>query len=321
MGKRLAAGEILPMSAGTAPALAPRFAATRKVPRYKLAVPAALTVLRSGVPDSIPGHTHEIGEGGLGVVAASQLLLGEAVRVEFLLPHMTTPVRATAVVRYQHENRFGLQFLRLSDEHQSTIRYWTRREADLLLVAPKPGTVKLTPPVATLVESPPFTPPGAAAGSSPLSSLENYGESNSTFSFRRVLVFGATMLVIVGLLGWWRWQQGWTELEAQVPKQETAPVMPRQQVPPETMQQRVTHKVMPEYPESARRARLQGTVVLDAVVNAEGAVTQLKVVSGPEALALAALDAVRWWRYEPYLVSGQPATVETTIAVEFRLAN
>ena len=62
-------------------------------------------------------------------------------------------------------------------------------------------------------------------------------------------------------------------------------------------------------------------VVLDTVVSAQGAVTQVKFVSGPEALSHAAIDAVRWWRYEPYLVNGQPATVETTVAVDFRLAN
>jgi protein TonB len=66
---------------------------------------------------------------------------------------------------------------------------------------------------------------------------------------------------------------------------------------------------------------VQGTVVLDAVVNPEGAVTQVKFVSGPEQLSSAAIDAVRWWRYEPYLVNGQPATIETTVAVDFRLAN
>jgi TonB family protein len=314
-GRLIAAGESQPMSAGTAPALAPKFATTRKVPRYKLAVPAALTVLRSGVPDSIPGHTHEIGEGGLGVVVASQLLLGEAVRVEFLLPHMTTPVRATAVVRYQHESRFGLQFLRLSDEQQSTIRYWTRREADVLLVAPKPHSA---PPSVT---SSADTAEDAAPHPALFSGFENYGNTNSSFSFRRVLVFGTATLVIVTLLGWWRWQQGWTELEAQVPAKEGVVAKPQLQVPAETMQQRITHKVMPEYPENARRAGLQGTVVLDAVVNADGTVTQLKVVSGPEALSLAAMDAVRWWRYQPYLVNGQPATVETTVSVEFRLAN
>jgi len=61
--------------------------------------------------------------------------------------------------------------------------------------------------------------------------------------------------------------------------------------------------------------------VLEAVVNPEGAVTHVKFVSGPEQLSSAAIDAVRWWRYEPYLVNGQPATIETTVAVDFRLAN
>src|SRR5678815_1386176 len=105
----------------------------RKVPRYKLTVPLELTVLRSGVPDSIRGRSLEMGEGGMGVVAASQLLLGESVRVEFLLPHMRSPVRATAVVRYQRSRSFGLQFLRLPIEQQSMIRYWTRSEGELLL--------------------------------------------------------------------------------------------------------------------------------------------------------------------------------------------
>ena len=87
------------------------------------------------------------------------------------------------------------------------------------------------------------------------------------------------------------------------------------------MQQRIRHLVPPEYPEDARQAGVQGTVVLDAVVNPQGAVTRVKFVSGPEQLSPAAIDAVRWWRYEPYLVNGQPATVETTVAVDFRLAN
>lgn len=323
------------MSAGTAPALAPKFATARKVPRYKLSVPAELTVLRSGVPDSISGHTHEIGEGGLGVVVASQLLLGEAVRVEFLLPHMTTPVRATAVVRYKYESRFGLQFLRLSVEQQSTIRYWTRREADVLLVTPKhhgtPPAIPpaITPPAPQALEPPAVTPNAAAevapeeptSDAAPFPSLENYGNESPRLTFRRVAAFAAAVFVIVALLGWWRWHEGWMELEAQVPAKTAETPKPQLQVPAETMQQRLTHRVMPEYPESARHTGVQGTVVLDAVVNAEGAVSQLKVVSGPEALSLAALDAVRWWRYDPYLVNGRPTAVETTISVDFRLAN
>jgi protein TonB len=64
---------------------------------------------------------------------------------------------------------------------------------------------------------------------------------------------------------------------------------------------------------------VQGLVVLDAVVDESGVVTQTKVVSGPPVLAAAAVDAVRWWHYDPYLVSGQPAAVETTITVNFQL--
>jgi TonB family protein len=131
----------------------------------------------------------------------------------------------------------------------------------------------------------------------------------------------ATAVVVVAALGWWRWQQGWTELEAKVSATAAVVRMPRLQVPAELMQRRITHEVAPEYPQSARRAGVQGTVVLAAVVNGEGAVTQVKVISGPPALSLAALEAVRWWRYEPYLVNGQPITVETKVALNFRLAN
>ena len=123
------------MTTGMMPAFSQGTASTRSVPRYKLTVPLALTVLRSGVPNNIPGRTLEIGDGGMGVVPASQLLVGESVRVEFLVPHTSSPVRATAVVRYQRERCFGLQFLRLPVEQQSIVRYWTRREGELLLAA------------------------------------------------------------------------------------------------------------------------------------------------------------------------------------------
>ncbi len=296
------------MSTGTTPALSPG-TTKRRVPRYKLTVPLGLTVLRSGIPDNISGRTLEIGEGGIGVVVASQLLLGESVRVEFLLPHMNTPVRATAIVRYQRAQCFGLEFLRLPDEQQSVIRYWTRHEAEILLVGKRPHNV---PARATSGE--------AVAAATPLSDIEDPGDSKRRPRVRRVVAF-AVPIIVVAALGWWRWQQGWTELEAQVPAKEAVVAKPQVTVPADAMQRRIRHEVAPEYPEVARRAGVQGTVVLDAIVSGEGAVTQLKVVSGPEALSRAAIDAVRWWRYDPYLVNGQPATVETTIAVGFRLAN
>lgn len=314
------------MSTGTTLAPLPINGPKRKVPRYKLAIPLNLTVLRSGVPDNLYGRTLEIGEGGMGVVVASQLLLGESVRVEFLLPHMTTPVRATAVVRYRHAMCFGLQFLRLPDEQQSIIRYWTRREADVQLATQRlPVEQVAAPPLVAKeqVAAPTFAEKEKAEDDLPVpfSNYEASGDSKINFRIPRLpwLVLG--FFLLVAALGWWRWQQGWSELEAQVPLKATEVPKPQLQVPAEAMQQRLRHEVRPEYPDAARQAGTQGTVVLDALVNAEGAVTQVKTVSGPEALAAAASDAVRWWRYEPYLVNGQPVTVETTITVNFRLTN
>jgi outer membrane biosynthesis protein TonB len=57
--------------------------------------------------------------------------------------------------------------------------------------------------------------------------------------------------------------------------------------------------------------------VLDAVVSADGTVINLHPVSGPDALVSAAMDAARWWRFRPYRARGEPATVETTLSVEF----
>jgi TonB family protein len=292
------------MSTGVTPELSQGTASKRSIPRYKLTVPLALTVLRSGVPNNIPGRTVEIGEGGMGVIPASHLLVGEYVRIEFLVPHMSSPVRATAVVRHQSERRFGLQFLRLSVEQQSIVRYWTRREGELLLTAQAEATL------------------GEAVAQPKVSlDFENSENSGRRFGFRRIVAFAGSITVIAAVLGWWQWQQGWAELEAQLPTRETELVQPQLKVPADAMGQRIIHQVMPEYPELARRAGVQGTVVLDTVVSVEGAVTQVKFVSGPEALTQAARNAVRWWRYEPYLVNGQPATVETTVAVDFRLAN
>ena len=300
----------VPVSTGTSPTFSPGTTPKRRVPRYTLTVPLNLTVLRSGIPDNIPGRTLEMGEGGMGVVVASQLLLGESVRIEFLLPHMTSPVRATAVVRYQRELCFGLQFLRLPVEQQSIIRYWTRCEGEILLVAQKPHAA-LTG--ATLGEQ--------AGKPTPLPDFDNSENPKRRSSIRRVVALAVPIIVIAAMLGWWRWQQEWTALEAQPPAKETLVAKPKLKVPADAMQRRIRHEVLPEYPEDARQAGVQGVVVLDVVVSAEGAVTQVKFVSGPEALSLAAIDAVRWWRYEPYLVSGQPATVGTTVAVDFRLAN
>jgi len=80
-------------------------------------------------------------------------------------------------------------------------------------------------------------------------------------------------------------------------------------------------KVAPEYPPIAKAARVQGTVVLEAVISKDGQIKNLRVISGPPMLQQAALDAVKTWTYRPYLLNGEPAEVRTTINVIFTLGN
>jgi TonB family protein len=79
----------------------------------------------------------------------------------------------------------------------------------------------------------------------------------------------------------------------------------------------LTHKVKPVYPAEARRLRVQGNVVIDATVTAEGQVGELKLVSGDPMLSAAALDAVRQWRYTPYTLNGKPIPKPTRITISF----
>jgi len=86
------------------------------------------------------------------------------------------------------------------------------------------------------------------------------------------------------------------------------------------MQNNLITKVPPVYPPEAKKARIQGKVVLEAVVGTTGHVENLKVVSGPGALQQSAMDAVRQWVYKPYLVNGNPVEVITDINVIYSLA-
>ena len=76
---------------------------------------------------------------------------------------------------------------------------------------------------------------------------------------------------------------------------------------------------MPQYPAIAKAARIQGIVVLQATISKSGSIQNLRVISGPPMLQQAAMDAVRSWRYKPYLLNGEPVEVETTINVVFNL--
>ena len=81
----------------------------------------------------------------------------------------------------------------------------------------------------------------------------------------------------------------------------------------------LVHKVVPAYPPLARAARLQGQVVLQAVISKQGTIENLRVLAGHPILIPAAIEAVRQWRYRPYILNNEPVEVETQITVNFSL--
>jgi protein TonB len=82
----------------------------------------------------------------------------------------------------------------------------------------------------------------------------------------------------------------------------------------------LVRKVNPVYPPLARQARISGTVVLRAVISKDGSIENLSLVSGHPMLAPAAIDAVKQWKYKPYLLNGEPVEVDTEVQVNFTLA-
>ncbi len=79
-------------------------------------------------------------------------------------------------------------------------------------------------------------------------------------------------------------------------------------------------KVEPTYPPLARQTRMEGVVVIEAILDEQGKVVEAKISSGPPLLIQAALDAVRKWRYEPTYLNDQPVSVQLNVTVNFRLS-
>jgi protein TonB len=81
----------------------------------------------------------------------------------------------------------------------------------------------------------------------------------------------------------------------------------------------LVHRVEPVYPDFAARARVEGTVILEAVIDEEGAVQSLKVLRSVPLLDKAALTAVEQWRYSPVMLNGRPVRAILTVTVSFRM--
>jgi periplasmic protein TonB len=79
-------------------------------------------------------------------------------------------------------------------------------------------------------------------------------------------------------------------------------------------------RISPTYPPLARQARIQGQVVLHAVISKEGSIEGLTLISGHPMLAPAAIEAVKQWKYKPYLLNGEPVEVDTEVMVNFTLS-
>jgi periplasmic protein TonB len=79
-------------------------------------------------------------------------------------------------------------------------------------------------------------------------------------------------------------------------------------------------RVNPTYPPLARQARIQGTVILQAQISKDGSIENLQLISGHPMLAPAAIEAVKQWKYKPYLLNGEPVEVDTQVQVNFTLA-
>ncbi|MGH9589104.1 MAG: TonB family protein [Terracidiphilus sp.] len=90
-------------------------------------------------------------------------------------------------------------------------------------------------------------------------------------------------------------------------------------VSPKTMESQLIHKVNPKYPVEAKKAHIEGEVVLSATINEQGNVQSLNVDSGPKELQKPSLDAVGQWKYKPYLRNGEPVVVTTKVNIYYCL--
>ncbi len=286
----------------------------RVSPRRRVAVPLNVTILRSGVPDSVPGRSLDLGEGGLGAVLAAELFPGELVGVEFQLPDAGS-ILTKARVCYQERLRCGLQFLAIPAEQRAILGAWTLEQPR------RNGTSsRFQPGTASRIESTATAPvhkPAQPVPAEPKFLAESPYDAAGTPKYirRKILMLLAASIIAAAGVGWWQWEQAWQELESHPSTRSVEANQLPVAVPAEVMQHLLVHRVEPMLP---GRPRAAGLAVLAARIGRDGSVTSLRPVSGPDVLTRAAMDAVQWWKFEPYRLNGEPVDVETTVAVEFR---
>jgi protein TonB len=278
------------------------------MPRFVIQTPVDLTVLRSGVPDTVPGRAVNVCEHGLAAIVAGELVTGESVAVELELPPLPEPLRTRALVRYQDRLRCGLEFVALSAEQRASIRDWAREA--------RATAEEVSLALSTHATANNLSEPEMETGAL----VDQWAPDIATRNRPRWWWLVAIVITFCAAgLWWWRWNHAWRELEfgAQSSQVSTAKSH-REQVPAEVMQKLLVHRVEPVYPPEAREQQLEGTIALDIVIGRDGSVESMHALNGPDVLARAAMDALRWWKFEPYRINGEPTLVETTVAVEFK---
>jgi TonB family protein len=110
------------------------------------------------------------------------------------------------------------------------------------------------------------------------------------------------------------------KFSGQMPTVAHLTIPPRIQVSQGVAQGLLIKRTQPIYPPLARQARVRGTVLLLAEIAKNGDIETLRLISGHPMLASAAIDAVKQWKYRPYILNGEPVEVETQITVNFTLS-
>src|SRR5579864_6525232 len=171
----------------------------RRVPRFPMQAVLDVTVLRSGIPDTVPGRAVNVCERGISAMLAQELVPGESVAIEVQLSLGTPPLRTRAVVRYQENLRSGLEFVALTAEQRNAIRNWAKE-------AKAEAEVRVSPAIAMASKS-----------------ADHSGENRKTWSSgprprKKRFGIGWTILVVLAAFAagvfWWRWNRGWEELES-----------------------------------------------------------------------------------------------------------
>jgi len=181
-------------AASSAPSLSNR----RRIPRSPIEVPVDITILRSGVPESIPGRTVNFCDDGLAAFLAGELREGDTVGVVLQLEGATEPLHAEAVVRHYRRLACGLEFQSLSLDQQEIIHTWHQR------LEPIPH---LSQPIRQRVAV-------------PNDSITQDAKRPRT-SLRWVLWAALVLILLIAFAAGWKWQREWQELESPLMKQQS----------------------------------------------------------------------------------------------------